>query len=214
MTAVEVTSRVLGPAEAAELWRLAMDWARQSEWMPGTRVSGGQGTGATVTARTGVGPVGFTDTMVITQWRPPHRCVVRHTGRVVRGTGIFEVIPRGPMSEFVWTEKLWLPWPVPGWLARRLAGGPGRWLMDASLRRLRRLLAGEQLDDGPVRLGMRFRLLLPFLGRMASYQADVRLRGPLRLLDPLLRRGFTAVGGRSVAGRTRALSARSPGPRG
>jgi hypothetical protein len=139
MTAVEVTSRVLVPAEPAELWRLAMDWERQGEWMLGTRVSGGQGVGAAVTARTGLGPVGFMDTMVIAQWYPPHRCVVRHTGRVVRGTGVFEVSPRGPVSEFAWTERLWLPGPVPGWLARWLAAGPGRWLMDASLRRFRRL---------------------------------------------------------------------------
>ena len=36
-------------------------------------------------AVTAIGPVGFTDTMEIVEWDPPHRCVVRHTGRVVRG---------------------------------------------------------------------------------------------------------------------------------
>ena len=136
MTAVEITSRVLVPAEPGELWRLAMDWPRQGDWMLATRVSGGQGVGATVTARTGLGPVGFTDTMVITQWYPPHRCVVRHTGRVIRGTGVFEVSPRGRLSEFAWTETLWLPGVVPAWLA----AGPGRWVMDVSLRRFRRLV--------------------------------------------------------------------------
>jgi hypothetical protein len=140
MTEVEITSRVLVPAEPAELWRLAMDWPRQGDWMLATQVSGGQGVGATVTARTGLGPVGFTDTMVITEWYPPHRCVVRHTGRVVRGTGVFEVARQGPMSEFAWTERLRLPSAVPGWLARRLAGGPGRWVMDTALRRFRRLV--------------------------------------------------------------------------
>jgi hypothetical protein len=34
------------------------------------------------------GPAGFTDTMKITEWDPPRRCVVRHTGRAVRGTGV------------------------------------------------------------------------------------------------------------------------------
>jgi len=140
MTEVEITSRVLVPAEPGELWRLAMDWPRQGDWMLGTHVSGGQGVGATVTARTGLGPVAFTDTMVITEWYPPHRCVVRHTGRVVRGTGVFEVAPVGTMSEFAWTERLRLPSRVPGRLARWLAGGPGRWMMDASLRRFRRLV--------------------------------------------------------------------------
>jgi hypothetical protein len=140
MTEVEITSRVLVLAEPDELWRLAMDWPRQGDWMLATQVSGGQGVGATVTARTGLGPVGFTDTMVITEWYPPHRCVVRHTGRVVRGTGVFEVAGRGPVSEFAWTERLRLPSPVPWRLARWLAGGPGRWVMDTSLRRLRRLV--------------------------------------------------------------------------
>ena len=39
------------------------------------------------------------------------------------------------------------------------------------------------------------------------YEADVRLRGPLRLLDVLLRPGFRAVGERAAAGLTRALGA-------
>jgi len=110
------------------------------------------------------------------------------------------------------------------------------------------VLAGEQLDPGPVRLGTRFRLVVPFLGRRlpltyvvtrycadgmialeavsrllrlvdwievaaqgdgatVSYDADVRLRGPLRLLDPLLQRGFGVVGERAAAGLAHALEA-------
>ena len=136
MTDIEITARVLVAAEPAELWRLAMDWPRQGDWMLATQVFGGEGVGATVTARTGLGPVGFTDTMVITEWFPPRRCVVRHTGRLVRGTGVFEVVRKGPMSEFAWTERLRFPFPVPA----RLVSGPGRWVMDRALRRLRRLV--------------------------------------------------------------------------
>jgi hypothetical protein len=48
--------------------------------------------------------------MVITAWDPPRRVEVRHTGRVVRGEGVFEVRPRGTAgSTFVWTELLDLP---------------------------------------------------------------------------------------------------------
>jgi Polyketide cyclase / dehydrase and lipid transport len=109
------------------------------------------------------------------------------------------------------------------------------------------VLAGEQLDPGPVTVGTRFRLVVPFLGlRMpltyhvtsyqpgrevilaatsgllyatdkivvtgaaggsaVSYEADVRLRGPLHLLDPLLRPGFRAVADRAAAGLAQALS--------
>jgi hypothetical protein len=48
--------------------------------------------------------------MLITAWEHPRRVDVRHTGRVVRGTGTFEVRPRGERgSTFVWTEGLDLP---------------------------------------------------------------------------------------------------------
>jgi hypothetical protein len=137
---LEVTSRVLVAAEPERLWQAAMDWARQGDWMLATRVRGGQGVGARVVAHTGVGPVGFTDTMVITQWYPPHRCVVRHTGRVVRGTGVFEVAWRGADSEFAWTERLRVPWPASGRLGQWLIAPPARWLMDISLRRFTRLV--------------------------------------------------------------------------
>jgi polyketide cyclase/dehydrase/lipid transport protein len=50
------------------------------------------------------------DTMLITAWEFPRRVDVRHTGRVVRGTGTFQVRPRaGGGSTFVWTEGLDLP---------------------------------------------------------------------------------------------------------
>jgi hypothetical protein len=137
---LEVTSRVLVRAEPDRLWQTAMDWPRQDDWMLATRVRGGQGVGAKVVARTGIGPIGFTDTMVITQWHPPHRCVVRHTGRLVRGTGVFEVARRGSMSEFAWTEQLQLPWPASGRLGQWLIARPARWLMGVSLRRFTRLV--------------------------------------------------------------------------
>jgi len=49
-------------------------------------------------------------------------------------------------------------------------------------------------------------------GATVSYEASVRLRGPLRLLDGLLRPGFRAVGERAAAGLAQALSA-PPVPR-
>jgi hypothetical protein len=127
-----------------------MDWSRQGEWIPATQVQGGAGLGARVTARTALGPVGFTDTMVITEWDPPRRCVVQHTGRVVRGEGIFEVVPLGPLTEFRWTELVELP--LPAVLRRGLPGGAvallgrpavvplTRWSLQYALRRFARLL--------------------------------------------------------------------------
>ena len=43
-------------------------------------------------------------------------------------------------------------------------------------------------------------------GTTVSYDADVRLRGPLSLLDPLMNKGFQTVAGRAADGLTRALA--------
>ena len=47
-------------------------------------------------------------------------------------------------------------------------------------------------------------------GATVSYDAEVRLRGPLRVLDPLLRPGFRVVAERAAAGLAGALSRRPP----
>lgn len=107
------------------MWAALTDWARQGEWMLATEVRtvGGpaQGVDGRLEARTGVPlpggrRLGVLDTMQITGWDPPRRVDVLHTGRVVRGTGVFEVRPRGSGSTFVWREVLDLP-----------LGAVGRW---------------------------------------------------------------------------------------
>ncbi len=48
--------------------------------------------------------------MTITAWDPPRACHVLHTGRLVRGTGVFAVEPRADgLATFVWREDLELP---------------------------------------------------------------------------------------------------------
>ena len=97
----------------------ATDWGRHGEWMLGTSVApvslDGAGVGAELAAWTGFGPLGFLDTMEITDWAPPWRCVVRHTGAVVRGAGAFEVepLPDGG-CRFVWSEWLLVPFGLAG----------------------------------------------------------------------------------------------------
>lgn len=127
-------------ADPQRTWDALVDWGRQGEWMLGTTVrptrSGGQGVGGGLEAVTGLGPLGVKDTMVVTQWEPPRRCLVRHTGAVVRGAGAFEVepLPDG-RSRVVWSEWLDLPLGLlgqVGWLAVRPALRLG---VAASLRR-------------------------------------------------------------------------------
>jgi len=93
------------PAE--RLWDRAVDWPRQGEWMPLTRVTstGQPGIGAQVSAFSGIARLGFLDTMVVTDWLPPHRVDVEHTGRVVRGDATLRVLRRGPQRSRVMLEE-------------------------------------------------------------------------------------------------------------
>jgi hypothetical protein len=106
-------------APQQQVWDAVVDWPAQREWMLLTdvRATGGDGVGAGagIAAFTGIGRVGFLDTMTITAWEPPHRCLVLHTGKVVRGTGAFVVEPvSASRSRFVWSESVELPLGVLG----------------------------------------------------------------------------------------------------
>ena len=127
-------------APVAQVWAAATDWRGQSAWMLGTVVTpldrGGEGVGGRFSARTGLGGLGFDDPMRITAWDPPHRCLVVHEGRVVRGSGMFEVVDLGDgRSRFVWSEWLELPLGLlgqVGWLLLRPVAALG---LRLSLRR-------------------------------------------------------------------------------
>ncbi|MGH3795029.1 MAG: SRPBCC family protein [Pseudonocardiaceae bacterium] len=129
----ELTMRVDVAAPPETVFAAATDWERQGEWILGTtvRVRGGDGrsVGSEVEAVTGVRGIGVTDSMRITVWDAPLRCEVRHTGRVVRGLGIFTVRPRGrTAATFEWTEQLELPLGVLGrlgWMVVRPVFGWG-----------------------------------------------------------------------------------------
>jgi Polyketide cyclase / dehydrase and lipid transport len=126
---------------AGEAWAAIVDWNRQSDWMLGTRVrataQGGVGVGGGLEAFTGVGRLGFLDRMVITQWEPPRRCVVKHVGGVVRGAGAFEVQALADgRSRVIWSEWIELPLGLlgeAGWLLARPAIRLG---LQASLKRM------------------------------------------------------------------------------
>lgn len=108
-----LTRDVIVDAPPQAVFDAMTDWAGQGRWMVGTHVwSEGvaDGVGGRIGAFTGVAGVGFLDTMRITEWDPPRRVTVQHTGRFVRGGGVFEVLalPEG-RSRFVWREELELP---------------------------------------------------------------------------------------------------------
>lgn len=103
----DVAIDIDAPPEA--VWDYVTDWGRQGEWIPLTRV---RKDGETIIARTGIGPLGFEDTMEVRGWDPPHMCETIHTGRVVRGIGIFECradLTDPGRTRFVWTERAEIP---------------------------------------------------------------------------------------------------------
>lgn len=135
MAELVVTQEVAAPAERT--WEVLTDWAVHDQWMLLTRAEGGREQGAEIRAFTGIGPVGFLDTMTITVWEPPRRAVVRHTGRVVRGSGAFEVeVIDAHRSRVVWSEWVLLPFGALGALGWRLVRPALRWFVQVSLRRL------------------------------------------------------------------------------
>jgi hypothetical protein len=97
----------------------------------------GTGVGDRIEARTGIGPLGFTDVMHVTGSRAPVRWQVRHLGPLFRGCGSFEVFDLGSeRSALVWTEFLDPPLGLAGqlgWLAVRRLVAAG---MRSGLRRL------------------------------------------------------------------------------
>jgi len=136
----ELRESVEVPVDAATVWRALTDWERQGEWMLITRVTttaqDGQGVGGGIEGWTGIGPVGFRDSMVIRTWDPPRRCIVRHSGWPVRGAGIFEIEPLGPSrARFTWGEVLDLPFGLLGRLGFALLRPGVAWGVRLSLRR-------------------------------------------------------------------------------
>lgn len=112
MEHIELEVEINAPAQ--KVWDGITNWEAQSQWMMGTKVwpvdGDGTGVGGKIEAFTGVWRIGFLDTMEITGWQPPNRCDVNHTGRVVKGTGTFEVVSTSDTtSKFIWSEDLVLP---------------------------------------------------------------------------------------------------------
>ncbi|GAA3722589.1 hypothetical protein HDA32_000829 [Spinactinospora alkalitolerans] len=139
---VRVTVAHACAAPADRLWETLVDWDLHEQWMVLTRAHGGRGEGATVEAFTGVGRLGFPDTMEITNWRPATResagvCEVVHRGSVVRGRGRFDVVPLlGGRSRITWTEWVEPPLGALGRLGWPVAKAPLALLLRRSLRNL------------------------------------------------------------------------------
>jgi hypothetical protein len=90
---VTVSPRVVVPAAPDQVWQAVVDWPGHHRRIIATCVYADQGPGATVVGRTGIGPLGFAGTMVITGWELPRRCALHHIGPLVHRDALFTVTP-------------------------------------------------------------------------------------------------------------------------
>ena len=122
-------------APCERVWEEIADWPSQGNWMLQTKVwvtsDQREGVGTSIAAFTGpahrIYPkfsfLGLLDTMTVTAWEPPHRCDVIHTGKVLKGTGTFQLESTGPHSTtFYWSETIEIH------RALFLCGAPFIWL--------------------------------------------------------------------------------------
>jgi uncharacterized protein YndB with AHSA1/START domain len=96
------------------VWASLADWESQGEWMLQTSVEVTsqirEGVGTTIAAFTGVGKFGVMDHMVVTSWQPPNLCDVLHTGKIIKGTGRFELTAIDHhTTRFDWSEEIVAP---------------------------------------------------------------------------------------------------------
>lgn len=119
---LSLTVEIKQPAKV--VWKYLVDWRGQSDWMLQTKVwseldqdrTVKNGKGVLIFAFTGLFPkfypkikLGVLDTMEVTNWQPPTRCDVVHIGRIIRGTGKFELKEKKSVTTFYWSEEIIAP---------------------------------------------------------------------------------------------------------
>ena len=109
-------------APADKVWSSIADWESQGDWMLQTTVSRtsemSEGVGVKIEAFTGplyrLYPrfkfLGLLDLMEVTRWEPPQRCDVIHYGKILKGSGTFEVVALdNNHTTFHWSEEVIAP---------------------------------------------------------------------------------------------------------
>lgn len=101
-------------APIEKVWAALGDWESQGSWMLQTKVEVTsdirEGVGTSIAAFTGIGKFGVMDHMVVTAWQPPHICDVLHTGKIIKGTGRFELTSiDAHNTRFDWSEEILAP---------------------------------------------------------------------------------------------------------
>jgi len=122
---INICLKIAAPID--QVWAAIADWESQGDWMLQTRVwvtsEIRSGIGTSISALTGpfvnfinfklVANMGLLDKMVVTNWQPPYLCEVEHVGKIIKGSGKFELteISNGNTSatNFDWSETIVAP---------------------------------------------------------------------------------------------------------
>ena len=101
-------------APIERVWASLADWESQGDWMLQTTVEVTseirEGVGTKIAAFTGIGKVGVMDHMQVTKWEPPYICDVLHTGKIIKGTGRFQLSSiDSETTRFDWSEEILAP---------------------------------------------------------------------------------------------------------
>ena len=135
-------------ATPKEVWAAIEDVETHTDWMADAvairfLTEQTSGVGTRFECDTKVGPLGLTDVMEITEWRPRKAMGVRHVG-VVTGDGVFTLKrARGGRTRFQWSERMVFPWWMGGPLGGVVGGRILRRIWKANLRRLKARVEGE-----------------------------------------------------------------------
>lgn len=111
MSVVEVRRTV--PTPLGAVWDTVTDFDAYERWIPLTSMRTDPPPvrlGWGFAGFTGLGPVGFLDTMLVVRWEPPAdgmaRFAVRKTGRVLRGFADVALTATDGGTEVVWREQI------------------------------------------------------------------------------------------------------------
>jgi carbon monoxide dehydrogenase subunit G len=122
---LEVTQEIGAPRPT--VWRVLTEWERQPEWMLDAKdvevlTPVREGVGVTIRCPTNLLGVTVDDVMRVTGWEEPRFLEVVHLGRVITGTGAFELEELGAKrTRITWWEEIDPPLGAVGrWGARTL----------------------------------------------------------------------------------------------
>jgi carbon monoxide dehydrogenase subunit G len=107
---LEVVQDVAAPRTT--VWSVLTDWERQPQWMLDAKdvhvlTPQREGEGVTLRCPTNLLGVTVQDVMRVTGWREPSYLEVTHLGRIITGSGAFDLVELGPARTRVrWWEEV------------------------------------------------------------------------------------------------------------